>query len=896
MEKVQNIKVSIIVPVYNVEQYIEQCLNSLVNQTLDSYEIIVVNDGSPDNSEIIVKDFIKKYPNLIKYFVKENGGLSDARNYGIEKAKGEYIGFVDSDDYVRNDMFELLYNKAKLEDADVSVCNYATFTNYSVKKVVAVKNTEDFNNNIETVPSLLFQCKSYAWNKLYRRNWYVKNKFKFPINQWFEDSAVVYNMLYSANKIAAVEDHLYFYRKSNEGSITNSLDPRMYDIFKSCTNIVNFYREHTENKDVLDVMERICQIHIFVRLKFLIKKGKKRDLLKFYNKTIEFFNNYIPTWTENSYYKAVKKRSLYLKIRHNKLLMYIYIITPKKLKSILRKLLKKKKSKKRKTNYINNSRLRELQLIELNILKEIDRICKKHNIKYYLGEGTLLGAIRHQGFIPWDDDLDIVMPRKDYEQFIKIVNKEINPQYCLLNEKTSDSYYLPFSKIVSLNNYGYINVLDKFDEEHSGPFVDIFPLDYFNTDNLNAVNKKYKKIRKIRDMLLLKASYIKPKKLKRKIYNIESKFYSNRNLHNKLSKQLKKCNENSQFVCNFASSYHPSKQLVKKEIYGEPKYVKFEDGEFPVPNDYDTLLTTIYGDYMKLPPINKRKCKHGFYDEESVSTMGLTKLVEEEEMEKLALAEVRKLQMYELEILKEVDRVCKENDITYYLGEGTLLGAIRHQGFIPWDDDVDIVMPRDSFDRFLSICDEKLNKNYKLQYYHNIKNYWVQSPKVRMLNKTEFLQSSLLKYTDDIGPYIDIFPLDYTDASLTKLERQGKKVKLYRRILFLKTGFSKRKKFSYKFLKLYSKFLSVKKIHEKINKEATKYNQGKKSYITNFGSYYSTRKETFPSFVYGEPKYVKFEDAEFPVPNNYDYVLTTIYGDYMKLPPKSKQKARHSFK
>jgi len=103
---------------------------------------------------------------------------------------------------------------------------------------------------------------------------------------------------------------------------------------------------------------------------------------------------------------------------------------------------------------------------------------------------------------------------------------------------------------------------------------------------------------------------------------------------------------------------------------------------------------------------------------------------------------------------------------------------------------------------------------------------------------------------------------------------------------------TERKKFSYKFLKLYSKFLSVKKIHEKINKEATKYNQGKKSYITNFGSYYSTRKETFPSFVYGEPKYVKFEDAEFPVPNNYDYVLTTIYGDYMKL-PKESDRQRH---
>ena len=118
------IKVSIIVPFYNVENYIEKCLQSLVNQTLEDIEILLVNDGSKDRSEEIAKQFIEKYPNKIIYLEKENGGLSDARNYAIPHAKGEYIAFLDSDDYVETNMYEEMYNKAKKEDLDYVECDF----------------------------------------------------------------------------------------------------------------------------------------------------------------------------------------------------------------------------------------------------------------------------------------------------------------------------------------------------------------------------------------------------------------------------------------------------------------------------------------------------------------------------------------------------------------------------------------------------------------------------------------------------------------------------------------------------------------------------------------------------------------------------------------------------
>ena len=117
-------KVSVIVPVYGVEEWLERCLNSLVNQTLEDIEIIVVNDGSPDNSQAIIDRFEKEYPNKVKGYIKENGGLSDARNYGIPYATGEFVAFVDSDDYVDVTMYEKLYNEAKEKDAEIVVCGY----------------------------------------------------------------------------------------------------------------------------------------------------------------------------------------------------------------------------------------------------------------------------------------------------------------------------------------------------------------------------------------------------------------------------------------------------------------------------------------------------------------------------------------------------------------------------------------------------------------------------------------------------------------------------------------------------------------------------------------------------------------------------------------------------
>ena len=170
-------KLSIIVPVYNTFQYLPRCLDSLVKQNLNDYEIIIVNDGSPDNSQDIIDEYVKRYDN-IKAYKKENGGLSDARNYGIAKASGEYIAFVDSDDYVANNMYELMYNKAKEKDYDMVVCDL----NYVYPdKIIRVSSS--VGNDTNDIKKTMINIYPAAWNKIYKKVLFEQSiRFKGSLN------------------------------------------------------------------------------------------------------------------------------------------------------------------------------------------------------------------------------------------------------------------------------------------------------------------------------------------------------------------------------------------------------------------------------------------------------------------------------------------------------------------------------------------------------------------------------------------------------------------------------------------------------------------------------------------------------------------------------------------
>ncbi len=212
-----DVKVSVIVPVFNVAPYISRCIESLQKQSLKEIEIILVDDGSTDGSGKICDEFSKDP--RITVLHKENGGLSSARNAGISAAKGKYLGFVDGDDWVEEDMYKELYDLAETQNAEIAECSYWEVINGRTE------NKEEGNSFtvLEQEEALkrffLREATESVWNKIFLRNLF--NDLKFPVGEINEDTTIVIRLLLKSKKVIFSEKKLYFYR-IREGSITKS--------------------------------------------------------------------------------------------------------------------------------------------------------------------------------------------------------------------------------------------------------------------------------------------------------------------------------------------------------------------------------------------------------------------------------------------------------------------------------------------------------------------------------------------------------------------------------------------------------------------------------------------------------------------------------------------------
>ena len=299
------IKVSVIVPVYNVEKYLPKCLDSLVNQTLKDIEIIIVNDGSPDNSDKIISQYAKKYKN-IKAYTKENGGLSDARNFGLKKATGKYIAFLDSDDYVREDMYEKMYNKAISGNFDMVVCDLNYIYEDSDKVLRAYSNIKTDTTNIKNVMINIYPS---AWNKIYKKELF-NSGIEFKKGVWFEDVEFIYRLLPYVKSIGVVSEPFNQYLQ-RPGSITNSVDKRIYHYIDNWNGVVNYYKSHDLYDKYYKELEYSYVRYIYATFLKQASKYDKKDYLDAVDAAIKNVKEYFPKYYKNKYfYKSIK--GLYL--------------------------------------------------------------------------------------------------------------------------------------------------------------------------------------------------------------------------------------------------------------------------------------------------------------------------------------------------------------------------------------------------------------------------------------------------------------------------------------------------------------------------------------------------------------------------------------------------------
>ena len=286
------IKVSIIIPVYGVEKYIAKCLDSLVNQTLEDIEIIVVNDGSPDDSQKIIDKYVRKYPNKIKSYIKENGGQGSARNYGLEKSTGEYIGYVDSDDYVELDMYEKLYNLAKKDKLDIAICG-----SYNVDEITNNKDIDLDKIIFEDMHTNAFFGRMAVWNKIYKRD-ILKNVEKKK-KKWYEDLDFTLKVLANAKKVGYINEPLYDYLIRQGSTMNNDNLERNLEILDAFDNIKGNKKLDKYN----DIMEFLMIDHIYISavVRVINSIGSNKEKKEYINKLVNYVKDNYPNYKNNKY-------------------------------------------------------------------------------------------------------------------------------------------------------------------------------------------------------------------------------------------------------------------------------------------------------------------------------------------------------------------------------------------------------------------------------------------------------------------------------------------------------------------------------------------------------------------------------------------------------------------
>ncbi len=298
-------KASIIVPCYKVEKYLSRCLDSLINQTLQNIEIICINDGSPDRCIDILNDYKKRYPEIVVVIDKQNEGVWRGRFDAIAIARGEYIGFVDSDDYVEPDFAEKLYTTAVKNDADISVCGFHRI-DVNSGKILNTEMTETRSAfEVEKEPERLLELNGAPWNKLFRTSIMKKlHDFKEPPKIF--DDMIMHLLAYPSVKKVAFTPHALVNYVIRNDSIMTTIDKSKIDsTYKAMLEVKQVYQESATQR-LCELLDAAAFLHLGISLMFRISYDINANLKYELKRNRKFLDNNFPTWNSN---RIISKKS-----------------------------------------------------------------------------------------------------------------------------------------------------------------------------------------------------------------------------------------------------------------------------------------------------------------------------------------------------------------------------------------------------------------------------------------------------------------------------------------------------------------------------------------------------------------------------------------------------------
>ena len=318
-------ELSVIVPFYNVEAYMERCLDSIQNQTFSDFIVYCINDGTKDNSRDIAAKFAEKDERFI-LLDKQNGGLSDARNFAFPYADSEFVVFIDSDDFLELDCFEKSIEKMKKDQLDFIVYDYYQYFEATEKKeVIHIPLLEDQVYCLDADASILVNINNSAWNKMFRLSLFKNHEIVYPVGIRYEDLAILPTLIAYAKRIGSLSTPLYNYIADRSGNITTAVDEKMYDIFKSCQNFIDSYKELDIFSKYQEELKHLAFINIRENMRKCLNMKDDAFVYSFYERSFVFMNDNfdnpmqfkydIGAGKENTIYTNESKLKSYYRIR-----------------------------------------------------------------------------------------------------------------------------------------------------------------------------------------------------------------------------------------------------------------------------------------------------------------------------------------------------------------------------------------------------------------------------------------------------------------------------------------------------------------------------------------------------------------------------------------------------
>ena len=305
--------ISIIIPAYNIEEYVSECIKSILPDVSFGAEIIIVDDGSTDNTGAIAKDFADKNPENVKYYLVPHAGLSMARNFGITKARGEYVGFADGDDYVAQGCFFKAYTEAKKHDADMAVFDWAKTDAWHMKfsrvtEGILSEGISAASNSAKSVlvpenlkKDFIKKCQPYAWSKIYKKSFLDANKdLRYPVGKIYEDIPVTFPLLFLSEKTVKINECLYYHVDERSGAITNKKTEKVLDIFDSLKTVIEFFKTYGVFYEYRNALCYICLRHTFARFMDFFEYDDKKLKEKILDTGLDFLHLEFPDWKRHN--------------------------------------------------------------------------------------------------------------------------------------------------------------------------------------------------------------------------------------------------------------------------------------------------------------------------------------------------------------------------------------------------------------------------------------------------------------------------------------------------------------------------------------------------------------------------------------------------------------------